>query len=107
MSFTAKLIDTLRDLDKNPLCNCPLCSNIILEPTSRNGGRRWVVSDIVVTGLMIRAGVSEAETNGVVPLSNMMRYCGDDEGLIGISMTVPVHVVCDDGLNSSTQVPGR
>ncbi len=60
------------------------------------------MSDVVVTGLGIRAGISEAETDQVVQLSNMMRYCSDDKGLIEISMTVLVCVVCDDRLNSST-----
>ncbi len=48
-----------------------------------------MASDGVVIGLGIRAGVMAEETKRVVPSSNMMRYCGDDEGSIGMSMTMP------------------
>jgi hypothetical protein len=62
------------------------------------------VSDIIVTGLGIRAGILAEETNQVVPLLNMMRYCGDDKGLIGISMTMPACVAEEEERKPSSLI---
>jgi hypothetical protein len=50
--------------------------------------------------------MSGADTACVVPLSNMMRYCRDDMGSSGMSITVPARLRPEDGLVSRTLVLG-
>ncbi len=64
------------------------------------------MSDTDVTGLGIKSGILEAGTERVVPLSNIIRYCGDMDWSNGISITVPARVDRDVGSTSSTLVPG-
>ncbi len=65
-----------------------------------------MVLETDVTGLGIRSGILKAGTEWVVPLSNIIRYCGDVDGSNGISITVPAHVDRDVGSTSLTRVPG-
>ncbi len=79
---------------------------MILQPGWRKGGRRCVESDETVVGFGMRDGMSGADTARVVPLSNMMRYCRDDVGSSGMSITVPARLRPEDGLVLRTLVPG-
>ena len=57
-------------------------------------------------GFGMRFGMSDDGTARDVPLSKTMRYCGDDVGSNGISMTVPARLCPDEGSNARTLVPG-
>ncbi len=50
--------------------------------------------------------MSAADTDHVVPLSNMMRYCGDDVGSKGMSIMVLARLRPDKGLMARTLIPG-
>ena len=63
-------------------------------------------SGVTGAGLGMRDGMLAADTARVVPSSNMMRYCGDDVGLKGMSITVPSRLGPDEGSMSRTIVPG-
>ena len=62
---------------------------MILEPGWRNSGRRCIESNSVTISFGIRDGMLAAKTERVVPLSYMIRYCGDEAGSRGISIMVP------------------
>jgi len=50
--------------------------------------------------------MSVADTARVVPLSNMMRYCGDDVESKGMSIMVPARLRPEEGSMARTLVPG-
>ena len=62
--------------------------------------------DEMAVGLGMRLGMSVDDTEREVPSSKIMRYCGDEFGSNGISMTVPARFCPDDGLTARTLVPG-
>ena len=62
----------------------------IFEFRRRNRGRRREELDVKTFGFWMREAIFfDAGTDVVVLLSNLMRYCGEVVGSIGMSMTVP------------------
>ncbi len=54
----------------------------------------------------MRAGMSADETAREVPSSKIMRYCGDDVGSKGMSITVPERLRPEGESTARTLVPG-
>ena len=62
-------------------------------------------SDKTGAGLGMRDGMLAVNTACVVTSLNMIRYCGDDVGSRGMSITVPARLRPNEGLMPRTLVP--
>jgi hypothetical protein len=60
----------------------------------------------VTVGFGISDGMLAAEMERVVPSSHMTRYCGDEAGSRGVSITVPEWVCPEVEYTSNTCVTG-